>query len=192
MRRFSFQPALTFRGRKFKGVRGLAGKPFHPPLTDITVGAYTIGPILDLVAFAFRDSAWSGDLLKAGGWVLLAGAISSVATSLTGFADWLNTKPATQVRRMVNAHAWTMITLSVVVLIDLWYRNFAEGGEYYTEPDGLLAVLALAILGLVTMGGTVGGSLTYDWGFNVEISKDHPAYHPGERDFIHPHDEAPK
>ena len=39
MRTFSFRPALTLKGRKFKGLRGFAGKPFHPPLTDIPVGA---------------------------------------------------------------------------------------------------------------------------------------------------------
>jgi hypothetical protein len=46
MRRLSFQPGLELRGRKFKGLRGFAGKPLHPPLTDATVGAYTIGPSL--------------------------------------------------------------------------------------------------------------------------------------------------
>ncbi len=57
MRRFSFAPGLDLRGRKFKGLRGFAGKPSHPPLTDVTIGAYTIGPILTLVAFLFRDSS---------------------------------------------------------------------------------------------------------------------------------------
>ena len=192
MRRFSFQPGFELRGRKFKGLRGFAGKPLHPPLTDITVGAYTIGPILTVIAFLFGDSSWSVDLYKAGGWVILVGAVSSIATALTGFADWLNTEKGTQVRRMTNAHAWTMITLSLVVVVELWYRYLAEGGEYYAKPSGLSAVLALAILGLVTIGGTLGGSLTYDWGFNVEVAKDHPVWHPNERDFIHPHDETPK
>lgn len=191
-RRFSFQPGLGVRGRKFKGLRGFAGKPLHPPLTDVTVGAYTIGPILTLIAFVFGDSEWSSDLYKAGGWVILAGAISSAATSLTGFADWLNTQKGTQVRRMVNAHAWTMISLTVVVLFELWYRYLSDGGDYYAEPSGLAAALSLAILGLVTIGGTLGGSLTYDWGFNVEVAKDHPVWHPSDRDFIHPHDDMPK
>lgn len=189
MRRFSFRPPLEFRGRKFKGFRGLAGKPFHPPLTDVTVGAYTIGPTLDLIAYLFRDSSWSGDLFKAGGWVILAGAASSLATVTTGFADWLNTQKGTQIRRMANAHAWTMITLSVFVVVDLWYRNLAENGEYYESPDGIAAILALVMLALVTIGGTIGGSLTYDWGFNVEIAKDNPVYHPSQTDIIHPHDE---
>lgn len=188
MRRLSFRPALELRGRKFKGLRGLAGKPFHPPLTDITVGAYTIAPLLLIVAFLFKDSSWAEDMQKAGAWVLLIGGISSVATALTGFADWLNTQKGTQVRRMANAHAWTMITLTVVVLFSLWYIFLAEDGEYFSEPSGLAVVLGLVILGLVTVGGTIGGSLTYDWGFNVETATDHPVWHPSEEDVIHPHD----
>jgi len=188
MRRFSFRPALELRGRKFKGLRGLAGKPFHPPLTDVTVGAYTIAPILLIVAFLFKDSSWAGDMQKAGAWVLLIGGISSVATALTGYADWLNTQKGTQVRRMANAHAWTMITLTVVVVFSLWYIFLAEDGAYFSEPSGLSVILSLVILGLVTIGGTIGGSLTYDWGFNVETATDHPVWHPSEQDVIHPHD----
>lgn len=188
MRRFSFRPALELRGRKFKGLRGLAGKPFHPPLTDVTVGAYTIAPILLLAAFFFQDSSWAHDAQKAGTWVLLIGAVSSVATTLTGFGDWLNTQKGTQVRRMVNAHAWTMILLSVIVIGALWYLMFGNDGDYVLEPNALTLVLSLVILGIVTVGGTIGGSLTYDWGFNVETAKDHPVWHPSERDIIHPHD----
>ena len=33
MRHFAFRPALTLRGRTFKGPRGWSGKPLHPPLT---------------------------------------------------------------------------------------------------------------------------------------------------------------
>ena len=190
MRRFSFRPALEFRGRKFKGLRGFAGKPFHPPLTDLTTGAYLIAPILLIVAFLFKDSSWAEDANKAGAWVLLIGGISSVATALTGFADWLNTQKGTQIRRMANAHAWTMITLTVIVLFSLWYIFLAEHGEYFSEPSGLTAILAVVIAGFVTIGGTMGGSLVYDWGFNIETAKDHPVWHPSERDIIHPHDAA--
>jgi uncharacterized membrane protein len=188
MRRFSFRPPLELRGRKFKGLRGFAGKPFHPPLTDVTVGAYTIAPTLLLIAFLFKDSSWAEDAQKAGAWVLLIGGITSVATALTGFADWLNTQKGTQVRRMANAHAWTMITLTVVVLFSLWYLFLAEGGEYFSEPSVLSAILSLVIVALVTIGGTIGGSLTYDWGFNVETATDHPVWHQSEQDVIHPHD----
>jgi uncharacterized membrane protein len=192
MRRFSFRPGLDVRGREFRGIRGFAGKPFHPPLTDVTVGAYTVAPVLDLVSFLFRGSDWAGTAHVAGGYVLLIGLISSIATVATGFTDWLNIQKGTQVRRMANAHAWTMIVTTVFVVINLYYRNFVEGGAYYAEPTVVGLLLSLVVLGLVTIGGTLGGSLTYDWGFNVETAEDHPAYHPREEDFLHPHEEPTK
>jgi uncharacterized membrane protein len=147
-----------------------------------------VGPVLDLASFLFKDGNWAGTAHDAGGYVLLIGLVSSVATVATGFFDWLNTEKGTQVRRMVNAHAWVMVATTIFVLVNLYYRNFAEGGAYYAEPSGAGAILSLIVLGLVTIGATLGGSLTYDWGFNVEIAKDHPAYHPSDEDLIHPHD----
>ena len=49
MRKLSFKPSFTFEGRQFKGLRGWAGKPLHPPLTDIPVGAYLLVAAFDLM-----------------------------------------------------------------------------------------------------------------------------------------------
>jgi len=140
---------------------------------------------------AFGGSEWAHDVAEAATIVLLVGAISSLATVLTGFADWLTTDKGTQMRRMANAHAWTMITMTVVVLINLWYRLLFDNAAMYGEPDIVGALLSLVILGLVTVGGTIGGSITYDFGFNVETATDNPVYHPSEHDIIHAHDEPP-
>jgi uncharacterized membrane protein len=191
MRTFSFRPALELRGRRFKGVRGFAGKPFHPPLTDMTVGAYTIAPLLEIVSYLFKGSAWAAEVHKAAAIVLLVGAITSLATVATGFADWLTTQKGTQMRRMANAHAWTMVVMTVVVVVNLIYKFLASDGANYGDPDVLGALLSLVILVLVTIGGTVGGSLTYDFGFNVETATDNHVYHVSEHDIIHPHDEPP-
>ena len=188
MKRFSFRPALEFRGRKFKGLRGFAGKPFHPPLTDVPVGAYIIGPVLDLIAFIAGDSSWSGDVYRAGGFTLLVGAVVSVATAITGYADWLNTEKGTQMRRMANAHAWAMIVLTLLVIVDLGLRYLGDRSD---SPDGLIVLFGLAIAALVTLGGTLGGSMVYDFGFNVETASDNHVYHPSEHDIIHPHDDPP-
>lgn len=188
MKTFSFRPALELRGRKFKGLRGFSGKPFHPPLTDIPVGAYVIGPVLDAIAFFARDSSWAGDVYRAGGFTLLVGAIVSVATAITGFADWLNTEKGTQMRRMANAHAWSMILLTLLVIGDLALRYLGDRSQ---SPDGLIVVLGLVIAGLVTIGGTLGGSMVYDFGFNVETASDNHVYHVSEHDIVHPHDDPP-
>lgn len=175
----SFKPALTLRGREVRGLRGFAGKPLHPPLTDVPIGAYLIVAAFDVIAFVGRDAAWAGDLYRAARYVLLAGAAVSLLTALTGFADWLTTDKGTQVRREANAHAWTMITVTVVVLVELAIRYL---GPERTSPSALVLVLSLAIALLLTVGAAIGGSLVYDFGFNVENSTDHPAYHPSDTD----------
>jgi uncharacterized membrane protein len=181
MHRLSFRPALTFRGRKFKGLRGFAGKPLHPPLTDIPVGAYMIAAVLDVISIVGQDEEWARDFFRAATFVLVAGAAVSLLTALTGFWDWLrSTEPGTQVRREANAHALTMITVTVLVLVNIALRTLAYGGDRHSG----VIVVALSVAGaaLTVLGGTIGGSLVYDYGFNVETAGDHPAYHPSESD----------
>src|SRR3954471_6662248 len=90
MRRFSFGPALSMSGRKNKGLRGLAGKPFHPPLTDVPITAYMFAAVFDVLSIAVHSShpALARELYMAGTWTLLGGAAVSVLTALTGAVDW--------------------------------------------------------------------------------------------------------
>lgn len=77
MPHFSFRPALTMRGRKFKGVRGWAGKPTHPPLTDVPIGAYVIAAAFDVISFIGSHTAWSREFYQAATFVMIAGALQS-------------------------------------------------------------------------------------------------------------------
>ncbi|MFP5316719.1 MAG: DUF2231 domain-containing protein [Acidimicrobiia bacterium] len=183
MRRFSFRPALTMRGRKFKGLRGWAGKPLHPPLTDVPVGAYVLAPAFDVVSALGQDQEWARDFYRAGTFVLVGGFVVGVLAALTGFWDWLkSTEKGTQARRTVNAHAWTMVVVTVLVLAAVALRL----GPYRDDPHtGVVAlVLSLLIALFTTIGGTIGGSLAYDYGFNVETAGDHPVWHKSEQDVL--------
>src|SRR3546814_12472769 len=92
MRRFSFRPALTLRGRTFKGLRGWAGKPLHPPLTDVPVGAYMLAAAFDVISFAGgADQAWARDFYRQASFALFGGAIVSVLATLPGFLVRLRT-----------------------------------------------------------------------------------------------------
>src|SRR5205807_6907836 len=158
MRRFSFRPSLTLRGRKFNGLRGFAGKPFHPPLTDIPIGAYTIAPVLDVISFIGKSKPWGHEFFQAATFVFIAGAFVSLLTALTGFWDWLkSSEVGTQARRTINTHAWIMITVTVLTLADIAWRL----NDYHTKastPGGIVA-LSVVIAVLVTIGSTYGGSL---------------------------------
>ena len=181
MRRLSFRPALTLRGRKFRGPRGWAGKPLHPPLTDLPVGAYVLVAAFDLISFVGSDDAWSRDFYRAASFTLIGGAVVSVFAALTGFWDWWrSTEPGNQARRTANAHALTMVTVTVLVLVNIGYRLSAEWDADSTPG----AALALSLVGaaLTFLGGTLGGSLAFDYGFNVETAGDHPVWHASEED----------
>jgi uncharacterized membrane protein len=182
MRTFSFRPALTLRGRKFKGLRGFSGKPLHPPLTDVPIGAYTVVFGLDVLSrILHTHQPLAHELYKGATFTLWGGAIVSVFTALTGFWDWWKaSEKGTQARRTINAHAWTMILATVLVIVNLILRTFAW--DDYDNTRWALVILSTVIFGLITIGGTIGGELTYDYGFNVETAGDSPVWHVSETD----------
>jgi uncharacterized membrane protein len=183
MRRFTFGPPMRLSGRKNKGLRGYAGKPFHPPLTDVPITAYLFAAAFDILSIATHSGheALAHQLFLAGTWTLLGGAAVSLLAALTGWADWhRSSEPGTQARRTINAHAITMLTVTAIVLVDLLVRVTAYDDRIYA-PIGIVILSAVAAL-LVSLGATLGGSLVYDYGFNVETAGDHPVWHKNEED----------
>ena len=183
MRHLSFRPALTMRGREFKGLRGWAGKPLHPPLTDIPIGAYMLAAAFDLISAVGHEQEWSRDFYRAASFVLIGGAAVSVLAALTGFWDWLrSTEPGTQARRTVNAHAATMVTVTVLIAAGIVLRTV----QLWDEPSttGVALGLTLTAAALTVIGGTIGGSIAYDYGFNVETAGDSPVWHRSEVDVL--------
>ena len=182
MRRFSVRPALAMKGRTFKGLRGWSGKPLHPPLTDLPVAAYVLAAAFDVIsAAAGKGHAFAGGLWHAGTYTFVAGAAVSVLAALTGLWDaWRSSEAGTQARRTINTHATIMVTVTVLALADIAWRL----SDYHTSavtPAGI-AVLSVVIAVLVSVGATFGGSLVYDYGFNVETAGDHPVWHRSEVD----------
>jgi uncharacterized membrane protein len=183
MRKFSVRPTLTLKGRKFKGLRGWSGKPLHPPLTDFPVAAYVLAAVFDIIASIGRHDAWSRDFFRAGTYVFIGGFAVSVLAALTGFWDWLrSTERGTQARRTVNTHAWVMITVTVLALVDIILRL----NVYHTRtyPSVAILVLSIVVALLVSLGATFGGTMVYDYGFNVETAGDSPVWHQSETDVM--------
>jgi uncharacterized membrane protein len=183
MRRFSVRPTLTIRGRKFKGLRGWAGKPTHPPLTDFPVAAYLFAAVFDVISTLGRHDSWARDFFHAGTYVFVGGAAVSVLAALTGFWDWLrSTERGTQARRTANTHAWTMITVTVLAVVDIALRLNVYNTR--THPNVAILVLSLVVATLVAIGATFGGTLVFDYGFNVETAGDSPVWHQSETDVL--------
>jgi uncharacterized membrane protein len=182
MRKFSIRPTLTLRGRKFKGLRGWSGKPLHPPLTDFPITAYVLGAVFDVISvIGGKDHGWAREFWHAGTYVFVAGAAVSVFAALTGLWDaWRSSEAGTQARRTINTHATIMVTVTVLALADVAWRLNGYDTEPVT-PTGIM-VLSVVIALLVSLGATFGGSLVYEYGFNVETAGDHPVWHKSETD----------
>lgn len=172
------------KGRTFKGLRGWSGKPFHPPLTDIPIAAYVLAAAFDVVSLIGGSSnSWARDFWRAGTFMFVAGVGVSVLAALTGLWDARSSSEAgTQVRRTINTHATIMITVTVLAILDLGWR-LNEYHTYLATPAGITALSVVVAL-LVIVGATFGGSLVFEYGFNVESAADLLAYHQSEIDVL--------
>src|SRR2546423_10690380 len=103
-------------------LRGWPGKPSHPPLTDASIGAYTVGvAMLVLGALGVeKEQMAHGSLLAISGGLALA-----LPTALTGFLDWLDIAPGTARKTVTTTHLLVMVTATLV---------FA--GTWLAQPDG--------------------------------------------------------
>lgn len=187
MRKFTVRPVLTLKGRTFKGLRGWSGKPLHPPLTDIPIAAYILAAGFDVISVVGGDGkSWAREFWHAGTYAFVGGAAVSVLAALTGWWDWRkSSEPGTQARRTINTHAWIMITVTVLTLAGIAWRLNAYNTEGSTP--GALVALSVVIAALVSVGATFGGSLVFDYGFNVETAGDHPVWHKSEADVFPGH-----
>jgi uncharacterized membrane protein len=199
-RLFSIRPAMSFKGRRSKGLRGWSGKPLHPPLTDFPIVAYVLAAVFDVVSYVAAygneaakgaDSGVAHDFFVAATYVIIAGAIVSLGAALTGFWDWwkgvervpssglLGRAEHTQVWRTINWHMTVMLAVTALVVIDIVLRlgQFDQG--YAGLPVTILSVLSAA---LVSYGAVYGGSLVYEYQFNVEGLEGSTAWDETEAD----------
>jgi uncharacterized membrane protein len=114
-----------------------------------------------------------------------------LATALTGFWDWwkgMERQPSTgfpgkakhtQVWRTANWHMAVMLTVTGIVIADIIVRLLQLHDGYASLSTMILSILAAA---LVSYGATYGGSLVYDYQFNVESLDGSTAWDETERD----------
>jgi uncharacterized membrane protein len=154
----------------------------HPPLTDFPIAAYVLAAVFDVLSAAGgKHHTWAHELWHAGTYTFIAGAAVSVFAALTGLWDaWKSSEAGTQARRTINTHATIMLTVTALALADIAWRL----NDYHTKlvtPVGIVVLSAVIAL-LVSLGATFGGSLVFEYGFNVETAGDHPVWHKSETD----------
>jgi uncharacterized membrane protein len=149
-------------------LRGFPGHPSHPPLTDATIGAYTLATIAAILSkLGVAESAFA----QAWWLALIVGAVTSLFTIATGFLDWLQISSGTPLWRTATLHAGTNALASVAFLVAIGAGHDDYVGRAVHSSSLILTIIGFALL---TVGGTIGGSLTYVYGMRVLNLVDEP------------------
>jgi uncharacterized membrane protein len=149
-------------------LRGFPGHPSHPPLTDATIGAYTFATIAAVLS---KLGVAEGAFAQAWWLALIVGAITSLFTIATGFLDWLKISRGTPLWRTATIHAGTNALASVAFLIAIGAGHDDYLGRAVHSSSLILTLIGFGIL---TIGGTIGGSITYVYGMRVLNLVDEP------------------
>jgi uncharacterized membrane protein len=150
-------------------LKGFPGHPLHPPLTDVTLGAYTLA-----TAMAVLSRLGVSDENTATAWwlALVVGLVVTVPTALTGFADWLDISRGTPLWRTATAHLTAMLIATTIFAI-------AAGAGHADYVDGVVGggslVLTLVGYAVLATGGWLGGAIVFVHGMRVLSLVDEPA-----------------
>ena len=142
-------------------LKGNPGHPSHPPVTGVSIGAYTVAvALLVLGALGLEERAMAHGALLA----ISAGLILAPPTMLTGLLDWRDLPPKTPKRKLANLHLVTMLSATAFFAVS-WFPGRAgyEDGHIHTAA----LVLSLAGEVLLLAGGYLGGTLVYVHGHRV-------------------------
>jgi uncharacterized membrane protein len=147
------------------------GKPFHPPLTDASIGAYTAGVVMLVIgALGVEEEQMSHGALLA----ISLGLILAAPTALTGLLDWLDIPKGTPARTVATIHLWLMVTATVLFALT-WLAQL--DGYKDDEVRGLALALGLAAFAFLALGGNIGGANVFVYGIRVLKAEGTP---PGE------------
>ena len=126
------------------------GHSLHPLMTDIPIGAWSMSALLDVLG---------GEELEDASTILVGvGVLSAAPTAVTGLHDWQATTGASS--RVGFVHA---VVMDVTVLV---YAGSLAARLTGRHTVGKL--LGLTGMGVMSVGGFLGGHLTYSLGANVE------------------------
>ena len=141
--------------------RGLPGHPLHPPLTDATIGAYTVATVAGL-AEVLGITENNGAI---GWWIaLIAGLIFTVPTALTGLIEWFGIDRHTELWKTATLHLAAMVTATVFFALAA-----IIGHDAYTHQNVSSGAYVLTVIGFgfLTLGGWLGGTLVFGYGMRV-------------------------
>jgi uncharacterized membrane protein len=160
--------AMASASRPYGRFSGPYGRPLHPLLAMVAIGAFVSSVPFDLIALR-ADAAW---IYARAAYLLIGGGVAvGVAAALIGLFDLFTVPRGTRAFQTGVRHLLAMVT--TLGLFAGSYLVRAGSGFVWHDPAPI-AALVLSSLGLVTLavGGWLGGKLAYTFGIRVALDDD--------------------
>jgi uncharacterized membrane protein len=142
-------------------VKGSPGKPLHPPLTDASIGAYTVGVAALIAGKAGLQTA---EMAHAALIAISFGLLLAAPTAITGLLDWLDIPKGTPARTTATIHLLVMVTATVLFALT-WLAQ--RPGYNDDEVRTLALILGIAAEAALALGGNIGGANVFVYGIRV-------------------------
>lgn len=147
-------------------IRGFPGHPSHPPLTDASIGAYTVGvAMLVAGALGLQTAAMAHGALLA----ISGGLIVAAPTALTGLLDWLRIPKGTPRRTVATIHLVTMVSATLLFALTWVLARPGYNHGHVLTRTWVVGLVAEAVL---AAGGYLGGTIVFVYGERVENRQD--------------------
>lgn len=124
------------------------GHPLHPVFTDIPIGAWTTGLVLDAVASTRHDPA----MARAADVAIAVGLAGAAAAAVTGLTDWSETSGTSRRTGLVHG----LLNIAATTLYAAAYVLRRSGSRSSGQT------CALAGYGVALGAAYFGGDLVYD------------------------------
>jgi nitrite reductase/ring-hydroxylating ferredoxin subunit/uncharacterized membrane protein len=124
------------------------GHPLHPVFTDIPVGAWTTGMVLDAVAASRDDRA----MQDAADVAMAVGLVGALGSAVTGLTDWSETSGRSRRTGLVHGLLNIAATALYATAYALRRRGSRASGQRY----------AIAGYTIAMASAYIGGDLVYD------------------------------
>lgn len=144
------------------------GKPLHPPLTDASIGAYTLG-VAALIAGA--AGLQTSQMAHAALVAISFGLLLAAPTAITGLLDWFDIPKGTPARTTATIHLIVMVTATVLFALT-WLAQRPGYDENEIRTLGL--VLGIVAEAFLAVGGNIGGANVFVYGIRVLKRPDTP------------------
>jgi uncharacterized membrane protein len=154
--------------RLLRLVRGWDGHPSHPPLTDATIGTFTVGVVAAVLGwFGIEERGMAAAAFLA----IVLGLIFVLPTVVTGFADYLQISRGTPLWRTATLHWLAMVFAASAFLVA---AALLQDGWSSGDVSGAGTIVAILAEGLLALGGWIGGTIVFVHGMRVVSRPDLP------------------